>query len=82
MTSVTVPPFFGADVDVDVDPLVAGEDVVVDELPQALSATTVAAVRSKASTDLECLFTTPPPLPEDWCPFRTIIHVRGLVGAI
>jgi hypothetical protein len=60
ITRVTVPPFFGADADVVVFAVV----VELDELPQALSATAVAAVRSKASVDLECLFTTSPPLPE------------------
>jgi hypothetical protein len=64
---VTVPPFLGADADVVV--LDADE---LDELPQALSATVVAAVRSKASIDLECLFTTPPPLAEVGGPGLTI----------
>jgi hypothetical protein len=67
ITSVTVPPFFGVDADVVVPAFVV--DVVVDELPQALSATAVAAVRSTASIDLECLFTTPSPLPEVGVPF-------------
>jgi hypothetical protein len=80
---VTVPPFFGAAV-VDVPVLFAADDVVVvDELPQALSTTTVPAVRSKASIDLECLFTTPPPLAEvGIVPVDNLIHARALVGVI
>jgi hypothetical protein len=66
ITSVTVPPLLGADDDVE------GLDDDELELPQALSATVVAAVRSKASIDLECLFTTPPPLAEVGGPGLTI----------
>jgi hypothetical protein len=61
---VTVPPDFPLDdelVDALVDEVVDDE---LDELPHALSAIAVAPVRSKASTDLESLCTTPPPVSE------------------
>jgi hypothetical protein len=63
---VIVPPDFPLDdelVDAAVD-----DELLDDELPHALSAIAVAPVRSKASSDLECLCTAPPPVSEVSCP--------------
>jgi hypothetical protein len=71
ITSVTVPPDFPLDDEL-VDALVDDDVELDDELPHALSANAVAPVRSKASNDLECLCTTPPPVSEVSFPLSAI----------
>jgi hypothetical protein len=65
------------------EPLELDDEEVVDELdelPQALSATAMTPVRSKARKDLVCLCTAPPP-EKGICPDETLNDVRRPVGS-